>query len=345
MTDLLSEPEARAALDALPGIRWRPFDRADLPAVAAFYRVCETYDENPERRALTDLEEFWDSPRSVPEHDTLAGWDANRAIIATAWSGCNRAVTERRGVHLGGAVHPTRRREGIGHAVLQWELAHGSEWDEATRQPGYGPLVMRLGAPTNQADVRQLAVAHGLETERYFFEMSQRLTTPPDEPELGGIHLVDWDPQRGDEVHVVLNTAFRDHWGHADSTAEMWHEQLTSRSFRPRWSVLAVDDATDEVVGVAFNVAWEQDWEPQGYTEGYTEELAVLRSHRGRGIATALLHASMGRFADEGLDAAGLGVDAANPSGALKLYEGLGYQQKASTCIHQLTRCRQPQKL
>ena len=336
--DDLPETEARAILDELPGIHWRPFERPDLPAIAEFYQTCETHDANPERTSLSSLEEFWDSPRSVPEHDTLTGFDATGAVVATAWSGCNRAVTENRGVYLGGAVHPTRRGEGVGRAVLGWEVAHGTEWDQATRQPGYGPLVMRLGAPTAQADVRDLATRHGLTTERYFFEMSRRLTAAPDLPSIDGVRLLDWDPERSGEVHTVVNAAFRDHWGHSDSTAEMWQEHVTSHAFRPQWSVIAVDEVTDDVVGVAFNVAWEQDWGPKGHTEGYTDELAVLRSHRGRGVATALLLASMRRFFDDGLDAAGLGVDAANPSGALQLYETLGYRQTGSTCIHQLTR-------
>lgn len=338
MTDFLTEAEARTALDAVPGIRWRPFAREDLPAIAAFYRVCEAHDENPERTSLPGLEEFWDSPRSVPEADTLAGFDASGEIVAAAWAGCNRAITERRGVHLGGAVHPSRRGQGIGRLVLGWELAHGNEWDRATRYSSYGPLVMRLPAPTAQDDVRDLAVRHGLAAERYFFEMSQRLTAPAEVPTLDGIQLLDWDPGRSADVHAVVNAEFRDHWGHTDSTAEMWQEQLTSHTFRPRWSVIAVDETTHEVVGVAVNVAWEQDWVPQGYSEGCTDALAVLRSHRGRGIATALLRASMRNFADDGLDAAGLGVDTANPSGALRLYEALGYQQTGSTCIHQLTR-------
>lgn len=274
----------------------------------------------------------------MPEHDTLAGRDSRGEIVATAWSGCNRVVTDKRGVYLGGAVHPKRRGEGIGGAVLRWELAHGSDWDRATRHPDYGPLVMRLGAPTAQSDVRDLAVRHGLETERYFFELSQPLTGVVDVPGVDGIRLLDWDPARSAEAHAVCNAAFRDHWGHVDSTAEMWQEQVTSHAFRPQWSVIAVDEATDEIVGVAFNCAFEQDWGPQGFTEGYTDELAVLRNHRGRGIAKALLLASMRRFVAAGLDAAGLGADAANPSGALRLYEALGYRRTASTCIHQLTR-------
>ncbi len=103
----------------MPGIRWLPFAREDLPAIAAFYRVCETHDENSERASLTGLAEFWDSPRSVPKADTLAGFDTGGDIVATAWAGCNRAVTEKRKVYLGGAVHPRRRGEGIGRNILQ----------------------------------------------------------------------------------------------------------------------------------------------------------------------------------------------------------------------------------
>lgn len=339
VTDLPDEPTARAALDSFTGIRWRPLERDDLRAVARFYRECETHDANPERTALSDLEEYWDSERSVPEEDTLAGWDGDDAVVAVAWSGCNRAVTARRGVHLGGAVHPRHRGRGIGRAVLRWQLAHAVAWDRRTRTEGFGPLVVRLAAPSDQADVRDLAARHGMPTERYFFEMSRPLTGLTglsDVPSPTGIRLTGWAPERSAEVHHLLNVAFRDHWGHVDSTPQMWQEQTGSSAFRPGWSVLAVDKASDEVVGAALNTAYEQDWEPQGFTEGYTDMLGVARDHRGRGIASALLLASMHRFREAGLEAAGLGVDSDNPSGALRLYEGLGYRRTASTVVHQL---------
>ncbi|MGN6415539.1 GNAT family N-acetyltransferase [Flexivirga sp.] len=335
---LPSETAARQRLDELPGISWQPFGREDLPAIAEFYTECETYDANPERTSLADLEEFWDSPRSVPEADTLVGHDADGRIVATAWSGCNRAITERRIGRLVGAVRPDRRGEGIGTAVLQWELAHGLAWDDASRRPGYGPLALRLFAPTEQADVRDLAARHQLLTDRYFFEMSRRLDGPVDMPVLDGVRLVDWDLARNDEVHQVMDEAFREHWGHTTVTAQMWQEGIDSHGFRPAWTVLAIDEDTGRVIGAAMNYAWEQDWEPQGYSEGYTDQLGVLRSHRGRGVAAALLAESMRRFGESGMDAAGLGVDAANATGALRLYEKLGYQRIASTCAHVLTR-------
>lgn len=335
---LPSAAVARHTLDELPGISWQPFGREDLPAIAAFYTECEAYDENPERTSLADLEEFWDSPRSVPEEDTLVARDADGNVVATAWAGCNRAMTEHRRVRLAGAVRPDRRGEGIGRAVLQWELAHGLAWDDASRRDDYGPLVMRMFVPTEQADVRDLATRNELPTERYFFEMSRRLDGVIEVPVLAGVRLAGWDIERNDEVHRVMDEAFQDHWGHTDTTTEMWQENIDSHAFRPAWTVLAIDDSTDRVIGGAMNYAWEQDWEPQGYTEGYTDQLGVLRSHRGRGVAAALLLESMRRFSEFGMDAAGLGVDAANPSGALRLYEKLGYQRTASTCAHQFTR-------
>lgn len=337
MEDGLSESRARAVLDSIGGISWRSFERADLPAIAGFYAECEAFDRNPERHSLAGLQEFWDSPRSRPDEDTLVGVDDLGRVVATGWAGCNRVVTDRRGVYLGGAVHPSRRGEGIGRAVLRWQLAHGVEWDRATRQPGFGPLVMRLHAPTDQADVRDLAERHHLPVERYFFEMSRPLREPLPVVPLHGIDIVDWDVARSSEIHRVVDTAFGDHWGHVDRTTQMWEEAVTAHAFRPEWSVLAIDHSTGNVVGAAFNCAYEQDWEPQGYTEGYTDELAVAATHRGRGIASALLRESMRRFAAAGLDAAGLGVDSANPTGALRLYVSLGYEQTAGTCVHQLT--------
>lgn len=336
MTEPVSQSRARAALNAISGLSWHPFERDELPAIARFYTACETFDHNPERTSLSQLQEFWDSPRSVPSQDTLVAYDAHGAVIATAWAGCNRAVTEQRGVYLGGAVLPSRRGEGIGRRVLEWEIAHGRQWDAQSREPGYGPLTMRLYAPVEQADVRDLAERHGLPVERYFFEMARPLDGAVDVRVPAGIRLVDWDPARSAEVHDVINTAFRDHWGHADSTDQMWQEQVASATFRPHWSVLAIDESTGAVIGAALNAAYEQDW-TDTHREGYTDELGVLRSHRGRGVASALLLESMRRFAADGMDEATLGVDAANPTGALRLYESLGYKRTSSTCAHQFT--------
>lgn len=329
---------ARAVLDRIPGVRFGTPRREDLTELAEFFALCEEYDANPERQSLPGLEEYWDADRSRPEEDLLLGRDDRRdgrgRIVAVGWSACNRSRTERRGANLTGMVHPERRREGIGRAVMAWQIAHARAWDAATREAGFGPLVIRAYVPTEQADVRDLAERHGLVLARYFVEMTRPLTSIPDHSPPDGIRIVDWDPARSREVHRALDSAFAGHWGHADRTEEMWDEAIASHAFRPEWSLLAVDEA-DVVVAAALNCAYEQDW-TEDRREGYTDELGVLAPYRGRGIARALLVGSMRRFSGAGLDAAALGVDVRNPSSALGLYEALGYRTSEGTCVHEL---------
>ncbi|MCW2810356.1 MAG: family N-acetyltransferase, partial [Friedmanniella sp.] len=76
----------------------------------------------------------------------------------------------------------------------------------------------------------------------------------------------------------------------------------------------------------ALSSAYEQDWQAQGFSQGWTDRLGVRPEWRGRGIASALLYRSMQSFRAAGLDAAGLGVDADDEKGAVRLYEQLGYR-------------------
>ena len=56
----------------------------------------------------------------------------------------------------------------------------------------------------------------------------------------------------------------------------------------------------------------------------FVRQLAVPRASRGRGIALALLHETFRRAAGRALPAVVLGVDAANATGAVRLYERAG---------------------
>jgi len=70
--------------------------------------------------------------------------------------------------------------------------------------------------------------------------------------------------------------------------------------------------------------------------EGWIQNLAVLREHRRRGIGRALLAAAFTIFTGKGLTEAGLGVDMANPTQAVKLYTGIGMTPAYRSNIYQL---------
>jgi mycothiol synthase len=52
----------------------------------------------------------------------------------------------------------------------------------------------------------------------------------------------------------------------------------------------------------------------------------VRRPWRRRGLARAMLARSMKLHKEQGMTQTGLGVDTQNPSGALQLYESMGYE-------------------
>jgi ribosomal protein S18 acetylase RimI-like enzyme len=67
---------------------------------------------------------------------------------------------------------------------------------------------------------------------------------------------------------------------------------------------------------------------------GYTETICVRRPWRHRGLARALLARSLRLLHKEGLTEAGLGVDAENPTGALRLYTSMGFVIERQTAVY-----------
>jgi ribosomal protein S18 acetylase RimI-like enzyme len=59
---------------------------------------------------------------------------------------------------------------------------------------------------------------------------------------------------------------------------------------------------------------------------GWTEEICVRRPWRKRGLARALLVRSLWAIKERGMQEAALGVDTENLSGALRLYESVGFR-------------------
>ncbi|KGM13792.1 GNAT family N-acetyltransferase [Cellulomonas bogoriensis] len=127
-------------------------------------------------------------------------------------------------------------------------------------------------------------------------------------------------------VHDVLEEAFTDHFNHREETLE---EFLTRLREDPghRWdhwwiAELAEGDAVRPAGALVGAVNPGRDGQPDG---SYLEYLGVLRTARGRGVATTLLHTAITDAATRGRDRVGLEVDADSPTGAVDLYTSLGF--------------------
>jgi mycothiol synthase len=119
--------------------------------------------------------------------------------------------------------------------------------------------------------------------------------------------------------------AFTRHHGSSERDAEAWGALFTGqRGFRPDLSRLAVEDGA--VVGYVLAYVYEADTAARGTRQVVLGQIGVLPPARGRGVAGALITEVLEAAARNDCESAGLGVDTENVTGALRLYEGLGFR-------------------
>jgi mycothiol synthase len=154
--------------------------------------------------------------------------------------------------------------------------------------------------------------------------MQRPLTDLPVVRPVPGVDLVPFTWDRDDEVRRAHNAAFTEHHGSAERDTDSWQAMFTGqRAFRPELSVLAVEDGA--VLGYALAYVFEADTQATGVPETHLGQIGVLPHARGRGLASALIAAALRSGAEQGCRRAGLDVDSDNVTGALALYEKLGF--------------------
>ncbi len=324
LAPIADRAEAPTSLELPPsdlGLTWRPLTPTDAPELTVLVQAVETGDGLPFRTALEEVAEYFDSATLDAARDTLMGLDPDGVMRAycfvMTYAGDASLV---RAIHLGG-VHPQWRRRGVGTALVAWANGRARQLLAASGKDVPGRIAVYLDE--GQRDGERLFLGAGYTPIRYFAELKRPLDDSLTAPVLAaGLRIEPW-PDDDEPVRLAHNEAFADHWGSQPRSVEDWNG---SRSmFAQPWSFVAVDATAGQVVGYLEAARYEQDWELSGYSSGYIHLLGVLRPWRGRGVAKALLAATMLAQRSDGIEYAEIGVDTANPSGAHGLYAGLGF--------------------
>jgi ribosomal protein S18 acetylase RimI-like enzyme len=116
--------------------------------------------------------------------------------------------------------------------------------------------------------------------------------------------------------------AFAETWGHELPTERGYQAWRSGSAFNPPlWRVAF---RGDRIAGQILNFLGEP--EADGGRVGFTEAISVQPEDRRRGLARALLAASLRAVRDAGATRAALGVDSHNPNQAQELYASMGYE-------------------
>jgi mycothiol synthase len=124
----------------------------------------------------------------------------------------------------------------------------------------------------------------------------------------------------------VLEPAFAEHFGAAPTTYDEWirFRSSTALSDRSLWWLATVDgEPAAALLGRRLGDL------------GWIEEVGTLPAYRGRGLAKALLLLAFEEFRRRGFADVGLGVDATNPTGAVRLYESIGMRRTRDVACYE----------
>src|SRR5206468_10620871 len=178
-----------------------------------------------------------------------------------------------------------------------------------------------------QTSLEALARRAGMDAIRFYRHMERPLT---EQPAAGVADLVPFTWHRDDEVRRAHNAAFTRHHGSSERDPASWQVMFTGqRAFRPELSTLALVDGS--VAAYALVYVYDSDTRATGVADAHFGQIGTLPEHRGRGLASAAVAASLRAAAEAGCRRASLQVDSENVTGALRLYEGLGFTTRRSS--------------
>ena len=295
----------------------RPYVEADAEAIADLMNTIDA--EHGAEAGWTggELRSFFKAWLRDPATDsrlvmTPDGVLAAVGIVSPPPDGGQRA-------DMFGGVHPDHQGRGLGRELFAWQYERVRRLHTDTAPDA--PWHVETGASVDDQAAIRLFERLGFGPVRYFFEMIAPLDSQRDEMTLpDGLVAVPYTPELAKPLYEAHMEAFSDHWGFQRRPFAKWViRTVESEEFRPDLTRIAFDG--DEIAGyvLAYNNVEGRE---------YIGQVGTRRPWRKRGLASSLISASLAAAVADGKSTASLGVDADSPTGAVGVYERLGFEVK-----------------
>ena len=311
----------------------RPGTLDDAEIVAYMLNLC-ALEETGERRFLAvDLRTDWQRPSFHLKRDS-------RIVVAPDGRTVGFAVVfdPEPHVHLlaGADVPPNARGQGIGSVLCAW-IEERSRRSLSLAPAGAKVILAQEKMAANQF-AAQLLLARGYRLTRHSLRMRIEMDAPPAPPVVpSGIEIRPFHRKTEARALVcAIRESFSGSWGYVDRPfdveyADWMHLLDTDNNVDPSLWFVAVEG--DEVVGTLLcHPQMAEDPEL-----AWVYALSVRPAWRRRGLGLALLRHSFGALYGHGKPKVGLDVDAANLTGATRLYEKAGMSVLHQSNVYELT--------
>jgi mycothiol synthase len=300
------------------GFDRRPLVPGDAGEWTALLTAIQDADGDDEYSSEQEVRETFGHPDKDFATGSIAIYDGPAMVGYGVLTRRGTADPEHNMLYQGG-VHPSYRGRGFGAELLDWAEQAAVPLHQR-RFPGR-PLSLSTGCGSGHAAALALYEQRGYQPTRWFHSMIRDLSAAvPDAAIPAGVQVTGYTPDMAEHARMIRNESFRDHWGSTETSPESWAYFLAAAAFRPGLSFLAYEQS--EPLGML--IAREHETKT-GRRDLHIALVGTRAAGRKRGIATALLLASMSAARANGYHQASLDVDSDSLTGAVRLYEHVGF--------------------
>ena len=309
----------------IPGFLFRGFrGEEDYQHMVNIITATKKVDKNEMSISVEDLtRDFAHLERCDPYKDMLFA-EVNGEVIGHSRGWWDEELNGDRLYNYFVFLIPEWRDAEIGEAMSMYMQKRLHE--VASEHPSEAPKYYQVWASDTEHWNTNLFRANDFEAARYEITMTRPCSEPIDSlllPE--GIEVRPSKKENIRKVWDAANEAFRDHWGYVEPTEKDFKSWQEYPNFNPKLWKVAWEG--EEVVGSVLNFINHDENQEYNRQRGYTEGISIRSLWRKRGVARALLTQSIKMFQEMGMKETCLVVDAENISGAMRLYEGVGYKE------------------
>lgn len=299
----------------------RPYERRDLAGMAELVNARVDAEGEGERVTEASLAEAYDHLRNCDPVTDIVVAERDGAVAGYARSFWHDVAEGQRAFFCAFEG----RDAGVAQSMFDRACARSTAIAAGHEHPN-----KRLETWATAGTARdEMVRAAGFEVHGWSVLMCRRLDGAiADRPLAAGLEVR--RPVDADQFRVIWESdvaAFRDHAGFVEPTEEDFAGFVAEAAQGTGLWHVAWDG--DVVVGQVRTFVREGESEAIGRRRAWTENISTCREWRGRGVASALITASLRELAELGFDEAALTVDLDNPNGALGIYSALGYVEVA----------------
>ncbi len=315
----------------IQGLKFRLFEgEKDYPKMIAVKNSAKIVDQIQNTYDLEELKNSYTHlSRCNPFTDMLFA-EINGEVVAYGRVDWDEELNSDLLYNINLFVNPKWRVDQLGIAMIDHLINRAKEI--AIEHPKENPKYIQIWVRERETWFLELIKSKEFKAVRYTYLMKRPCNLPTEVlplPEGIEVRQIGEDDLR--KVWDADQSAFADHWGFVPGTEKDYQGWLKWPLRDPNLWKVAWDG--DQIVGMVLNFVDLKENEEFGRLRGYTEEISVQRPWRRQGIARALLTQSIKMFQEMGMVETVLNVDTENPTGALKLYQAVGYQEDKRSIV------------